>query len=96
MTPASLPACPGNHPGIPSVIEGRTCTRIGAAPFQRARCTVCAEIAAKRGQRVSSAVELYGVHKLDWTPPEMWREETRVKDAGYCCEDVGCVGNQQS
>jgi hypothetical protein len=86
--PTSLPACEHNHPKVPSNIEVRTCTRIGGAPFQRARCLICAEIAAKRGQRGSSAVELYGVVRLNWTPPEMWREEPRVKDAGYCCEDV--------
>jgi hypothetical protein len=69
--PQSLPACAKNHPGVESVIEVRICTRIGAAPYKRARCTVCAEIAAKRGQQASSAVEGYGVVRLDWVPPEM-------------------------
>jgi hypothetical protein len=79
-----------------SNIKVRLCTRVGVGTYQRASCSVCAEIAAKRGRQVSSAVELYGIHKLDWTPPEMWREPERVKDAFYCCEDAGCLGNRQS
>jgi hypothetical protein len=70
----ALPACQRNHPDIPSSIEVRLCTRIGAAPYPRARCTVCAEIAAKRGQRASSAGQAYGVIPLSWIPPELMLE----------------------
>lgn len=68
--PLTLPACAHNHPGVASNIKVRLCTRAGVGTYRRASCSVCAEEAAKRGRRISSAGQDYGVVRLSWMPPE--------------------------